>query len=174
MRIKKTPIAVILLLFVSRTAGAQDGNLVNIGLQARVDYQREYVGGDAVKGNCGFKGKNVSILINGEFNEHFSYNYRQRLYRGHGSESFFNATDFLYLTSVGASPAASRLSRSEGMNMTSLLSTSTSFPNIAATSPATRWESTRDIHLAEELTCCGSSSARVHSGGRTVTCMPTT
>lgn len=98
MRIKKTPIAVILLLFVSRTAGAQDGNLVNIGLQARVDYQREYVGVDAVKGNCGFKGKNVSILINGEFNEHFSYNYRQRLYRGHGSESFFNATDFLYLT----------------------------------------------------------------------------
>lgn len=49
MRIKKTPIAVILLLFVSLTAGAQDGNLVNIGLQARVDYQREYLGGDAVK-----------------------------------------------------------------------------------------------------------------------------
>ena len=51
MRIKKTPIAVILLLFVSLSAGAQDGNLVNIGLQARVDYQREYLGGDAVKGN---------------------------------------------------------------------------------------------------------------------------
>ena len=42
--------------------------MVNIGLQARVDYQREYLVGDAVKGNCGFKGKNVSILINGEFN----------------------------------------------------------------------------------------------------------
>ena len=98
MRIKKTLIAAILLLFVSRAAEAQDCNLVNIGLQARVDYQREYLSGDAVKDNCGFKGKNVSILINGEFNEHFSYNYRQRLYRGHGSESFFNATDFLYLT----------------------------------------------------------------------------
>ena len=91
-------VAAILLFFVILPASAQDGNLVNIGLQVRVDYQREYVEGNSVKDNCGFKGKNVSILINGEFNEHFSYNYRQRLYRGHGSESFFNATDFLYLT----------------------------------------------------------------------------
>jgi len=98
MRINKTLITAILLLFVIWPMGAQDGDLVNIGLQARVDYQREYLDGDAVKDNCGFKGKNVSILINGEFNEHFSYNYRQRLYRGHGSESFFSATDFLYLT----------------------------------------------------------------------------
>lgn len=98
MDVKKFFITLLLLLFVTLAVWAQEKNLVNIGLQARVDYQREYVDGDAVKDNCGFKGKNVSILINGEINEHFSYNYRQRLYRGHGSESFFNATDFLYLT----------------------------------------------------------------------------
>ncbi len=98
MRIKRLLIAAFSFLFIVLPMSAQKGNLVNIGLQARVDYQREYLDGSSVKDNCGFKGKNVSILINGEFNEHFSYNYRQRLYRGHGNESFFNATDFLYLT----------------------------------------------------------------------------
>ena len=97
MCIKRTLFAAFLLLFVTLPMLAQE-NLVNVGLWARVDYQREWLGGDPVKDNSGFKGKNVSLLINGEFNEHFSYNYRQRLYRGHGSESFFNATDFLYLT----------------------------------------------------------------------------
>lgn len=178
MRIKRSLFSAFLLLVVILPMSAQEGNLVNIGLQARVDYQREYLGGDAVKGNCGFKGKNVSILINGAFNEHFSYNYRQRLYRGHGSESFFNATDFLYLTYR----PDERWSFSGGKQIVEIGGYEYDiapidiyfFPNIAATSPATRWESTRDIHLAEELTCCGSSSARVHSGGRTVTCMPTT
>lgn len=97
MHIKRTLFSAFLLLFVILPLSAQDG-LVNVGLWARVDYQREWLDGESVKDNSGFKGKNVSLLINGEFNEHFSYNYRQRLYRGHGSESFFNATDFLYLT----------------------------------------------------------------------------
>ncbi len=97
MRIKRPLITAFLLLFVILPVSAQE-KLLNVGLWTRVDYQREYLDGESVKDNCGFKGKNVSILLNGEFNEHFSYNYRQRLYRGHGSESFFNATDFLYLT----------------------------------------------------------------------------
>lgn len=98
MSVKKSLFAIILFLFVILSSSAQDGNPVNVGLWARVDYQREYLDGESVKDNSGFKGKNVSLLINGELNDHFSYNYRQRLYRGHGSESFFNATDFLYLT----------------------------------------------------------------------------
>lgn len=97
MHIKRTLFSAFLLLFVTIPLSAQDG-LVNVGLWARVDYQREYLDGESVKDNSGFKGKNVSLLINGELNDHFSYNYRQRLYRGHGSESFFNATDVLYLT----------------------------------------------------------------------------
>ena len=97
MHIKRTLFSAFLLLFVILPLSAQDG-LVNVGLWARVDYQREWLDGESVKDNSGFKGKNVSLLINGKLNEHFSYNYRQRLYRGHGSESFFNATDFLYLT----------------------------------------------------------------------------
>ena len=98
MLMNKLFFILFLFLSVSLSVMAQDDNFVNIGLQARVDYQREYVNGRTVNGNCGFRGRNVSILINGELNEHFSYNYRQRLYRGHGNESFFNATDFIYLT----------------------------------------------------------------------------
>lgn len=97
MRVKKALFSASLLFSAILSAAAQDGNLINVGLQARVDYQREALDGRSVKDNCGFKGKNVSILVNGDLGEHFSYNYRQRLYRGHGSESFFNATDFLYL-----------------------------------------------------------------------------
>ena len=98
MHINKVLIAVFLLLIVILPMAAQGDKLVNIGLQARVDYQREYLDGNSVKEHSGFKGKDVSILTNGKLNEQFSYNYRQRLYRGHGNESFFNATDFLYLT----------------------------------------------------------------------------
>ena len=98
MRIKSSLFSAFLLLLITFPLAAQEAGPVNIGLMARVDYQREWQGGDAVKDNCGFKGKNVSIAIGGDLGGHFSYNYRQRLYRGHGSESFFNATDFLYLT----------------------------------------------------------------------------
>ncbi len=98
MRINNALLAAISSLFVILPVSARDGDLVNVGIHARVDYQRECLGGDAVKDNCGFKGKNVSLLVSGELGGHFSYDYRQRLYRGHASETFFNATDFLYLT----------------------------------------------------------------------------
>ena len=36
---------------------AQEKSLVNLQLETRFDYQREYLDGDAVKANSGFKGK---------------------------------------------------------------------------------------------------------------------
>ena len=35
---------------------AQDRKVVNLQLDTRMDYQREYLDGDAVKANSGFKG----------------------------------------------------------------------------------------------------------------------
>ena len=35
---------------------AQDNKVVNLQLETRMDYQREYLDGDAVKANSGFKG----------------------------------------------------------------------------------------------------------------------
>ena len=58
---------------------AQDGNVVNLQLETRMDYQREYLDGDAVLPNSGFKGKYLNVMLNGTINEHWSYSYRQRL-----------------------------------------------------------------------------------------------
>ena len=95
-------------------ACAQD-ELVRLKMQTRVDYQREYVDGDAVHDNSGFKGKYLMLLLDGKINDHFSYAYRQRLNKGCSGESFFDATDWAYLKyqpdrhwifSVGKEPVA--------------------------------------------------------------------
>lgn len=77
---------------------AQEQNLIDLKAEVRMDYQREYVDGDAVKPNSGFKGKYLNIILNGTINEHFSYAYRQRLNKPHKDASFFDATDWVYLT----------------------------------------------------------------------------
>ena len=77
-------------------ACAQD-ELVRLKMQTRVDYQREYVDGDAVHDNSGFRGKYFMLLLDGKINDHFSYAYRQRLNKGCSGESFFDATDWAYL-----------------------------------------------------------------------------
>ncbi len=88
----------ILMMMTSLPAASQENASVNLGLVARIDYQREYLEGSALDSGSGFRGKNVSVLADGRLGEHFSYKYRQRLYREHGAESFFNATDHLFLT----------------------------------------------------------------------------
>ena len=51
-------------------ACAQD-ELVRLKMQTRVDYQREYVDGDAVHDNSGFKGKYFMLLLDGKINDHY-------------------------------------------------------------------------------------------------------
>ncbi|MBR1732243.1 MAG: porin [Alloprevotella sp.] len=84
-------------LLLPLTATAQQSSPLDLRLQARGDYQREYVSGEAVKDNCGFKGKFLNLIISGEVGQHFSYAYRQRLNRISKSSEFFDATDWLYL-----------------------------------------------------------------------------
>lgn len=78
-------------------APAQETTLVELRLEARGDYQRDYVDGESQKDNCGFKGQYLNFVLSGDINEHFSYNYRQRLNKI-STTSFFEATDWLYLT----------------------------------------------------------------------------
>lgn len=80
------------------TASAQNPQWLNLQGEVRVDYQREYLDGDAVKSNSGFKGKFVNILMSGKISDAFSYSYRQRLNKAHKDQSFFDATDWAYLT----------------------------------------------------------------------------
>ena len=98
MHYKGLLFSAILLTVTALSASSQEKATVNLGILARIDYQREYQDGTSFDSGCGFRGKNVSVLANGTFGGHFSYKYRQRLYREHGTESFFNATDHLFLT----------------------------------------------------------------------------
>ena len=77
--------------------GAQEFGLKTLRLEARGDYQREYIDGDEVAGNSGFKGKFLNIRIDGNISKEFSYSYRQRLNKKNGDANFFDATDWLYL-----------------------------------------------------------------------------
>lgn len=78
-------------------------HLSNLRLEARADYQREYVDGSEVEDNCGFKGKFLNIRMDGKLGHGFSYSYRQRLNKPNKDASFFDATDWINLTySTGA------------------------------------------------------------------------
>ncbi len=94
---KNTLCALFAFLCCQFIFAQQDEALLNLGVEARADYQREYIDGDAVKDNSGFKGKYLNIRIDGRLNDKFSYSYRQRLNKAHADQTFFDATDWLYL-----------------------------------------------------------------------------
>ena len=71
---------------------------LNIFFDTRIDYQREYLDGDAFKDNCGFKGKYFMLTLNGNINNRFSYTWRQRLNVVKNGNSFFDGTDKMMLT----------------------------------------------------------------------------
>lgn len=72
--------------------------LLKLQAETRIDYQREYVDGRSIHSNSGFKGKYLNVIISGTIAKQFSYSYRQRLNKAHSDQSFFDATDWLYLT----------------------------------------------------------------------------
>lgn len=85
------------ILFAQQDEASQNWGIQKMAIEARADYQREYVSGEAIKENCGFKGQYLNFRIDGKFNEKWSYAYRQRLYKVQADETFFDATDWLYL-----------------------------------------------------------------------------
>ena len=93
---KKTICAWIALL-CCQFVTAQQENLLNLQVEARVDYQRDYVAGNTVKEDCGFKGKYLNIRVDGNLTSALSYSYRQRLNKSDAGQSFFDATDWLYI-----------------------------------------------------------------------------
>lgn len=95
---KKILVAWLLGAMCTNFMHAQEHKLLEVKAEVRMDYQREYVDGDAIKPNSGFKGKYLNFSLNGSINDHFSYAYRQRLNKAHKDASFFDATDWVYLT----------------------------------------------------------------------------
>ena len=94
----KKIICTLLMAVCASFVCAQESKLVNLQAEVRFDYQREYLDGDALKANSGFKGRYMNLILSGDINEHFSYSYRQRLNKAHADQSFFDATDWVYLT----------------------------------------------------------------------------
>lgn len=77
---------------------AQNQEKLNLFFETRLDYQREYLDGQSVKENNGFKGKYFNIMMNGSITDKLSFSYRQRLNKPNKDASFFDATDWLYLS----------------------------------------------------------------------------
>lgn len=85
------------ILFGTLTVSAQE-ELLKLGLEARVDYTRQTIDGHHINDESGFKGKFINLLISGDLGHGVSYAYRQRLNKAHKDQSFFDATDYLYLS----------------------------------------------------------------------------
>lgn len=70
-----------------------------IRLEARADFDYYHVDEDnAISDPFGFHGKYFNFVVGGDLNDKFSYFFRQRIIAQSGSVSFFDNTDFLWLT----------------------------------------------------------------------------
>ena len=87
-----------LLMLIPAFMQAQDNGLVNLRIEARLDYMQVYLQGNPVNDNSGFKGRYLNIRMDGQISDHFSYSYRQRLNKPNNSITFFDATDWIHLT----------------------------------------------------------------------------
>ena len=87
----------IAIAYAADSATVEVPAIVNLEVQARLDYQRQYVDRELVGSNTGFKGKYVNILLSGNITDKFSYSYRQRLIKPQHDASFWDATDWLWL-----------------------------------------------------------------------------
>lgn len=77
---------------------AQENGLMNLRIEARLDYMQEYRQGEVENDGSGFKGRYLNIRMDGQISDHFSYSYRQRLNKPNNDISFFDATDWIHLT----------------------------------------------------------------------------
>ena len=94
----KKLLSLLLLLLPCAPLFAQTHKLNTLRLEARGDYQRFYDDGSSVDAESGFKGKFLNIRLDGQIGENITYSYRQRLNKPHKDMSYFDATDWLYLT----------------------------------------------------------------------------
>lgn len=78
--------------------GNDDGGLLNVSAEVRVDYQHDSNDGETVKDNTGFEGKYINIQLSGNITPQLSYSWRQRLNKNHNDGSFFDATDWVYIS----------------------------------------------------------------------------
>ena len=94
--------AAAMLLPVAAFAQDQDKDatttdILKIDVYARVDWQLDNTDGHTVGSNTGFEGKYLGFRIDGKIVDGLTYSWRQRLYKAHSDNAFFDNTDWLYL-----------------------------------------------------------------------------
>ena len=86
-----------MLLCCQSVFAQNDKTITKLELETRIDYQRVYIGNQEINDDCGFKGKYLNFRFDGNLTDNLSFSYRQRLNKAHSNQSFFDATDWLYL-----------------------------------------------------------------------------
>ncbi len=86
-----------MLLCCQSVFAQNDRAITKLELETRIDYQRVYIGNQEINDDCGFKGKYLNFRFDGNLTDNLSFSYRQRLNKAHSNQSFFDATDWLYL-----------------------------------------------------------------------------
>lgn len=71
--------------------------IVRMELEARIDYQRDWLAGHTVKNNTGFEGKYINVRIDGCIVPGLTYSWRHRFNKLTHDANFFDACDWLYL-----------------------------------------------------------------------------
>ncbi|MBO5873615.1 MAG: hypothetical protein J6Q35_01120 [Rikenellaceae bacterium] len=95
---KNSKLLLLLMLLCCQNVFAQnDRAITKLELETRIDYQRVYIGNQEINDDCGFKGKYLNFRFDGNLTDNLSFSYRQRLNKAHSNQSFFDATDWLYL-----------------------------------------------------------------------------
>lgn len=119
MKRRLTGIALPILLMLPATLPAAETSvesdpLLNLRLDARFDYQRDWNDGHAVKENSGFDLPYFMLRLDGTIVPGLSYSWRQRFNKDTFNGNFFRATDWLFLSyayrrwefSAGKEPSA--------------------------------------------------------------------
>ena len=87
-----------LMMLAVLPLSAQDGRLVErLTVEARGDYCRDYVDGQARSDESGFGGRYLNVLLDGQIAPRFSYHLRQRFNKAPLDHAFFDATDWFYV-----------------------------------------------------------------------------
>lgn len=74
-----------------------DEKILNLRVEARLDWRGDWLDSDNIKANTGFAARYLNLRLDGNITENLSYSWRQRFNKPHKDASFFDATDWIYL-----------------------------------------------------------------------------
>ena len=93
----KNILTALILILLTTNLLAQGSEVTNLRLEVRTDYQKEFIDGNKIDANSGFRGKHINLRLDGNITEGLSYSFRYRVNRANGLDNLFSATDWINL-----------------------------------------------------------------------------